>query len=350
MMRAIEAIRKGLVEIREVPRPSLRDGWLLVKVKAVAINPVDCTHIDWRAVPGSRTGLDFAGTVEELGRGVSRPFKKGDRVSGWVLAGDLNDIKAGAFADYVVVQQHIPFKVPDHISDAQAATLSVGISTVAQGLYQVLGLPWPNQPTSTPTPILIHGGSTATGMFGIQFAKASGMRVVATASPHNFELVRSLGADAVFDYRNPAAAAAEIRAATGNALALAWKCAQGGSDALVAGALSSEAPSRYASIISVDPAAVRRANPRVAPPRIHLAYDVFGVGYMWPSYFMAPEPATADYVARFLELVPELLESGAVRPIPTIVNKGGSGLEGVLRGIDDLRANGISGAKLVYTL
>ncbi|KAI1775641.1 alcohol dehydrogenase [Hypoxylon cercidicola] len=347
-MKAIEVIEKGKAEIREVPKPSVRDGWLLVKVKAVGINPADWKSIDYRGVPGSRAGLDFFGVVEEVGENVSRPFKKGDRIAGWVRSSDLNEREIGSFAEYCIVKAHIPFKVPDNISDEEAATLGVSMSTVAQGLYKILGLPWPNAPTKTPIPILIHGGSTATGIYGIQYAKASGMRVITTASPRNFELVKSLGADAVFDYKSPTCAA-DIRALTGNRLTLAWACAADGEE-LIAGALSDEVPSKYVSIVGVNKDRVRELNPQIEDPRSHIAYDVFGGNYLWPSGLMVPEPGVAGYVARFLELSPGLLESGAVKPIRTIVNRGGSGLEGVLEGLDELRANGVSAAKLVYTL
>ncbi|XXG94994.1 DNA-binding transcription factor [Hypoxylon texense] len=347
-MKAIEVVEKGKVEVREVPKPSLRDGWLLIKVKAVGINPADWKNIHWRGEPGGRAGLDFFGIVEEIGENVTRPFKKGDRVSGWIRSGDLNDPKAGSFADYCIVKEHIPFKVPDNISDEEAATLSVSISTVAQGLYKILGLPWPNKPAQTPVPILIHGGATATGIYGIQYAKASGLKVITTASPRNFELVKSLGADAAFDYKSPTSAA-EIRALTENRLTLAWACAADG-DELIAGALSDELPSQYASIVAIDKDRARQGNPKIEVLRSHLAYDVFGGEYLWPSGPMVPEPDIAEYVGKFLELTPGLLESGTIKPIRAIVNKGGSGLEGVVKGLDDLRINGISAAKLVYTL
>ncbi|KAI1758999.1 hypothetical protein GGR53DRAFT_515222 [Hypoxylon sp. FL1150] len=174
------------------------------------------------------------------------------------------------------------------------------------------------------------------------------MQVIATASPRNFELVRSLGADAVFDYHSPTAAA-DIKALTDNKLTLAWACAADG-DALIAGALSDELPSKYVAIVAVDKDLVGKLNPKIEGVRTHLAYDVFGEEYMWPTGPMVPDPDVAEYVSKFLELSPKLLESGTVKPIRTVVNKGGSGLEGVIKGLNDLKTNGISAAKLVYTL
>lgn len=84
--------------------------------------------------------------------------------------------------------------MPDNLSFEEAATLGVGVTTVGQGLYQSLELPLPGKPSSEKTSILIYGGSTATGSLAIQYAKLSGLQVIATCSPHNFEYVKSLGA------------------------------------------------------------------------------------------------------------------------------------------------------------
>jgi NADPH:quinone reductase-like Zn-dependent oxidoreductase len=77
----------------------------------------------------------------------------------------------GAFAEHIVAKGDLQFKIPDGVSFEEAATLGVGITTVGQGLYQSLGLPLPNKPAAEKFPILIYGGSSATGTLAIQFAK-----------------------------------------------------------------------------------------------------------------------------------------------------------------------------------
>lgn len=77
----------GAAGIKEIPLPQLRDGWVLVKVKAVAVNPTDYKHIDFGgADAGSRVGCDYAGVVEATGARVDR-FKRGDRIAGLVHGG-----------------------------------------------------------------------------------------------------------------------------------------------------------------------------------------------------------------------------------------------------------------------
>ncbi|KAI1431586.1 hypothetical protein GGR50DRAFT_678796 [Xylaria sp. CBS 124048] len=99
-----------------------------------------------------------------------------------------------------------------------------------------LRLPLSNRPAEKPFPVLIYGGSTATGIYGIQCAKLSELPVTTALPPHSFELMRSLGADHVFDYKSPDFGA-KIRALMGNQLKHAWDCTGLGS-AIYAAALS----------------------------------------------------------------------------------------------------------------
>jgi NADPH:quinone reductase-like Zn-dependent oxidoreductase len=85
--KAIVAVEKGKAEIRELALPKLHEGHVLIKVRAVGINPTDWKSID-NAGPnkfGARSGCDFAGEVVKVGPGVKKDFKKGDRVSGFAF-------------------------------------------------------------------------------------------------------------------------------------------------------------------------------------------------------------------------------------------------------------------------
>lgn len=85
-MKAIAVIEGNKAAITDVPVPHIRDGLVLVKVKAVAINPTDWKHIDFgHADPGALSGCDYAGVVEEVGANVA--FEKGDRIAGFVHGG-----------------------------------------------------------------------------------------------------------------------------------------------------------------------------------------------------------------------------------------------------------------------
>jgi NADPH:quinone reductase-like Zn-dependent oxidoreductase len=80
---AIVIKQAGKAELREVTVPKLRDDYINVRVRAVALNPTDWKHVDYLATPGARVGCDYAGLVEEVGKKVTKNFKKGDRVCGF---------------------------------------------------------------------------------------------------------------------------------------------------------------------------------------------------------------------------------------------------------------------------
>ena len=145
-----------------------------------------------------------------MGFAVTRDFSIGDRVCGIAHGG--NDAKpwTGAFARVIVVKGDLAIKIPDGVSWEEACTVWVGVGTMGFALYKMLGLPWPDVESAggdvveeEKEPILIYGGSTASGSLAIQFAKLSGRKVITTCSPANFEMVRSRGAYAVYDYREP---------------------------------------------------------------------------------------------------------------------------------------------------
>ena len=128
-------------------------------------------HIDDFAAPGNTIGCDFAGIVEAVGPKVQKKWQKGDRIAGFAHGGNQDEPEDGCFAEYCVAKGDLQIKIPSSLSSVEAATLGVGVATVGQGLYQSLGLPLPDAPSKDRTPILIYGGSTATGSLAIQYAK-----------------------------------------------------------------------------------------------------------------------------------------------------------------------------------
>jgi len=169
--------------VTDRPIPHLRDGYILVKTAAVALNPTDWKHIDFFASPGALVGCDYAGTVEEIGKGVGKHFQKCDRVAGFVHGGDAVQHENGAFAEYIVAKADIQIHIPEGVSFEEAATLGVGITTIGQGLYQSLKLPLPTEPAKESFPLLIYGGSTATGTLAIQFAKLYVLLITVPLAP-----------------------------------------------------------------------------------------------------------------------------------------------------------------------
>lgn len=193
-MKALLLKDKGLwkdMKVEETEKPAPGNGELLVEVHAVGLNPVDYKT----ATNGTPSwtyphilGLDVAGVVAEVGDGVTG-WKKGDLV---VYHGDFS--KKGGYAEFALITAHTASKLPEGISFEDAAALPTAGYTAYQALHRKL-------PLDQIDTILIHGGAGGVGGFGVQLAKLAGKTVISTASSHNHEYVKSLGADYVIDYR-----------------------------------------------------------------------------------------------------------------------------------------------------
>lgn len=170
-MRALKVDSPGHASVHnDVPIPRLRPDYILVKTSAVALNPTDWKHIKFVTEP-TTLGCDYSGTVVEVGSAVTKAFKKGDRVAGVVHGGNELQPEDGAFGEYLVAKGDLQCRIPDSLSFEDASTLGVGVSTVGQGMYQDMELPWPDGKNKKRFPVLIYGASTATGALAVQFAK-----------------------------------------------------------------------------------------------------------------------------------------------------------------------------------
>ena len=184
------------VKLENIEKPAPADDQLLVRVRAASVNP-----LDWHFVEGTpkimrmmgvglrkpketRLGVDFAGTIEAVGKNVTQ-FKPGDDVFGG---------RDGAFAQYVCVRETRAVALkPASITFEQAAAVPIAGITALQGLRDK-GKVQPGQK------VLINGASGGVGTFAVQIAKSFGADVTGVCSTRNVDMVRSLGADRVIDY------------------------------------------------------------------------------------------------------------------------------------------------------
>jgi NADPH:quinone reductase-like Zn-dependent oxidoreductase len=205
----------------------------------------------------------------------------------------------------------------------------------------------PGNPSKTAILLLIYDGSTATGVLGIQFAKLSGCRVVVACSPHSFDYVESLGAEAAFDYKS-STAAADIKELTKGQLQHAWGCIGSTESAKFCVSAMSDEGGAYASLSTVDGLVIHEVNPKVSNMGT-LAYTIFGESF---EKFGVTPPIPEDYEFGkvFWEYTRGLLASGKIKTAKLDVNRGGKGLQGVLIGLRELKENKVRGEKLVYTI
>jgi len=198
-MKAVQMTAVGGPEVLSpvaLPEPALTSPHAVkVRVKAAGINPVDTKlrgrglfHPD--ALPAV-LGLDGAGVVEEVGSAVTR-FGPGDRV--WYCNGGLGG-EPGNYAEFHLVDESVAQPMPQGLDFVQAAAAPLVLLTAYEGLFDRAGM-------REGQTVLVHAGAGGVGHVAIQLAKIAGARVITTVStPEKAEFVRSLGADAVIDYK-----------------------------------------------------------------------------------------------------------------------------------------------------
>ncbi|KAL6819751.1 GroES-like protein [Trichoderma camerunense] len=341
MQTAIQIKGPGKAQIiKDTPMPKLRDDYIIVKTAAVALNPTDWKQIDYLPSPGAIVGCDYSGVVERVGPAVKHGPHVGDRVMGMVHGSNHSNHEDGAFAEHVAAKGDLQIKIPDFMTFEEAATLGAGIITVGKSLYESLELPLPDDPPMRPFPVLIYGGSTATGTLAIQFAKLSGLEVVTTCSPKNFHLVHNLGADHVYDYNSPSCAPS-IRKITKNRLAHVFDTISTPETAeICCNAIGSQG-GKYAGLSGLEEL------PREDVTNLHvMAYTAFGEAFDFGDENVPASPKGYDFAVKFMGLAQELLWQGRIKPHPQSVRTGG--WNGVLDGLQEMREGKISGEKLVY--
>ena len=197
-MQAITFCDYGTSEVlhlEPIEKPVPNDVQMLIRVRVAALNPLDWHYLRgtpylMRMSTGLRKpvltqlGVDFAGTVEAVGKGITR-FKAGDDVFG---------VRNGAFSEYVVAREDRGVvAMPAGVTFEQAASIPVAGVTALQSLRDKGRM-------RAGEKVLINGASGGVGTFGVQLAKALGAHVTGVCSTRNLEMVRSLGADEVIDY------------------------------------------------------------------------------------------------------------------------------------------------------
>jgi NADPH2:quinone reductase len=185
----------GVFEVRDIERPEPGKGEVLIKIIASATNPVDAKIRATGSWAGLKLpavlGYDAAGIIEKTGKGVEN-FKVGDEV---YYTPFIHGNVLGTYAEYNVVNESIIAKKPESISFEEAAAIPLAGGTAWEALIRKIKI-------RTGETILIQGAAGGVGSYAVQFAKLSGARVIATASPGNHEFLYKLGADKVVDYKD----------------------------------------------------------------------------------------------------------------------------------------------------
>lgn len=360
--------KRARFTVAPAPYPEPRPGEVVVRVRAIAVNPMDRLiqsvgdlMTPWIAYPFV-AGSDVAGHVVAVGEGVTR-FAVGDRVLGYAAGADKGHRAAeGGFQAYVVLQAHMTSPMPDSLSFEAASVLPLALSTAASGLFEqdCLAL---NPPSATPRAtgmtLLIWGGSTSVGSNAIQLAVAAGYDVITTASPRNFDYVTKLGARQAFDYNSKTVVADIIKALRGRKVAGALSIGPGSAAKCIA-ILGASNGNRFVAMAN-PPASFDRVPAgkgrlwrlvptlaRVALGGLRLAIQARRKGVRTKIIWGSALLNTSIGPMIFEDFLPLALAEGrfAASPRPVVA---GHGLGAIPEALDRQLA-GVSAAKLVVTL
>lgn len=358
--RALKVHGPGDVRLQDdCSLPLLADDEILVRVRYVAINPVDAKVLDMGPIIGATLGCEFSGDVAKVGSSVANErLVVGAAVFGCVYGNHPGQPHNGAFAEFVAVAGDLVYLLPKHLSYQEAATIGVALPTVGMSIYYPWKLPMPatdtnpSHPSSSPSTqqdaqyVLVYGGSTAMGAMALQLLRLSGLVPVCTCSPRNFPMVKALGAAEAFDYHEPTCGD-DIRKYTAGTLAYALDCITDLSSMRLCYAALGSGGGRY---MGLDPLPLRAHTRRDVKPDWTLVFTMFNKPLNVGRPFSRPaRPRDRAWAKRWYEGTQPLIDTpGHIKPHP--IELGSGGLQGVVQGLDRMRKGDVSGVKLVYPL
>jgi NADPH:quinone reductase-like Zn-dependent oxidoreductase len=344
----IKTKQASTITVQGAPYTSPQHNEVVVKVKAIAMNPVDAAM--WRIgfiIPEDKypaiVGCDVAGEVVEVGSALKTSYAVGDRVLGQCSFADFvnNEVnflgyQYSAFQEYVVIRTPLLTKIPAHIEFKDAAVLPLALYTAATCMLSPTTLDL-DPPTSISKPggkrktLIIWGASSSVGSCGVQLAIQAGYDVVGIASKKNHEFVKSLGAVAMFDQSDPDIVRGILSAAEGKSVVAAYDATANKDSVEALCQILSESKAEQQKICAVLPTA--------------LGLGIHGVQVVFNGGANAREDGKGSAV---FEWAGKALEDGRLKCAPPaeIV---GHGLSSVQKALD-LMSKGVSAKKLVVTV
>ncbi|KAK5027914.1 hypothetical protein LTS07_006790 [Exophiala sideris] len=333
--KALVVVRKGEYELIDTHAfPTLmNEEEVVIRNLATGLNPIDWKSVDYNfclpAFPWV-TGREMAGVVEKVGSQVTT-CKAGDRV--WTST-YYRDSRAGCFQEFVTVPQHTVLPIPPKMGFESAACLGVAALTAAMTLWKWLCVPQPTTTESKPGAegyLLVWGGSSVTGQYTIQLAKASRFSVIAVCSEKTRGLVHSLGADHIItrDSKSNQAILDCIRSVGADRITRAVDLVGTDTAPFCMAALSKTAPSHFA------PLAMMKAGEAV-PPNVTLH------SVEMKRFVLDKESR------RYAESLNKLSEAGRLKEPVLEVLKGGLGR--VREGLEMVKKGDLMGRKIVVSM
>lgn len=310
-------------------------------------------HAAMSLPPSKVIGCDFSGTVTALGSAVDQSsFSPGDRVAG-IIHGCCHS-HTGAFAEHLVADANLCFRVPNTLPLEQACTLGVGWISAMQALFQRLYHD-DNGPVGSEDTLLIYSAATNMGMYALQQARIDHPKtfIIALASQRHHDMLRKFGADQVFDYSSTSVVD-EVRK-LGRDVRRAIDCHSEGRSTVIAaecmlpddGPETCPAKDRRRLIRSLPPSMISGTVPQsVRADEWILSYTALGKPFWFLFKHYPAMPEDYNSASTYLKNLTCLLEEGKVVPVPHRIMPGGLGDIG--KGFEEIRAGRVRGEKLVY--
>lgn len=360
LQRAVRAGNDGQLRlVGNASLPPLPPGYALVKTHAVALNPSDYKLLTNFPIPGAYVGSDFSGTIVRIagdGAPADVSLQPGTMVAGAALQfSPSHRSVSGAFSEYVRVPASMLLRVPHPSSTSQtvsaleACTLPIAIATCTIALWSpdslaLQGTPDDPQTGGRPEPVLVYGGSTATGTIAVQLLRLSGYDPIATCSPRNFDLVRSRGASAVFDYSS-LDMVARIREHTNGRLRYVLDCVSTSESATTCYESIQRIGGRYVSLERIPKDVLNKR--KAVREYFVMAAEVHGeeVRLGHADYDRPASLEKHQLATRVLRMIQRLVDSGMLQHHPMEIIEGG--LEKISDALDMLATGKVSGKKMV---
>jgi len=316
--------------------PSREAHQSLVSVQYVAQNPTDVQTLDSNAFgTGTVLGCDFVGTVTEPGKDAKN-LKKGDVIAGLIWGGEIKGL--GAYGSHTFADDRISFKVPKGMKLEDAATVPLASCTAWLALFSKTCLNIPRKEGNTS--ILIWGGSSSVGQYAIQIAAMYGFNIITTCSPHNFDLVKKLGATHVFDY-NDSAVVENIKKAASDLEYTFDTIGSKDSSAQASKAITSKG----GVLCTVRPG---KANTEDVAKHVKvtdvLVWTAFLKDHKYKEFHWPASTDDHELSAELFEKLPSWLEEGKIKPNKVKLMD----LDSIHEGFDMHRQGKISSFKIVY--
>ncbi|CAR29324.1 ZYRO0G05984p [Zygosaccharomyces rouxii] len=365
-MKAVVIEGVNAVVKENVPLPPLKEGQVLVKTLAAAVNPTDWKHIEYKLGPQSSiSGCDAAGQVVKLGANVKN-VAEGDVVAGFAHGASVKHPENGAFAEYVAIDSELLWKLQSS-SDSRVlsgkqelpsgpvsnieglVTFPISLNTAGVVLVNNLkiDLSWKSSKPQRDEPVIVWGGATAFGQCFIQLAKQLNAfsKIITVASRKHEPSLKKYGADQLFDYHD-SDVVEQIKKEYPEAPVVVDGVSSPETYPQIYKVTADTKPSVIINLIYLDDKNVEKPKSNVRHESTML-YLMTGFDIPYGSLHLPKDLEYRKKAIEFIKWVQPKIDAGDIYHLPVKIS---NGLESIPKLLDDVRTGKNSGVKLVAVL